>query len=93
LASYPNGYLNVAEVKPSMFDFHDCFVIEFWYKEKMDRRKDEREQPDHKEAHPGTKGRSQCGQHLSAVTRSLLYTSQEQRPPAHYWQAGKQGFL
>ena len=59
----------------------------------MDRRKGEREQSDHKEARPGIEGQSQCGQHLPAVTRSLLHTPQEQCPPAHYWQAGKQGLL
>jgi len=33
LASYPHGYLNVAEGVPSMFDFHYCFVIEFLVRE------------------------------------------------------------
>ena len=59
----------------------------------MERRKGEWEQSDHKEARPGAEEQSQCGQHLPAVTRRLLHTPQEQRTPARYWQAGKQGLL
>jgi hypothetical protein len=50
----------------------------------MGRRKGKREQSDDKEARPGIEGQSQCGQHLPAVTRSLLHTPQEQCPPACY---------
>jgi hypothetical protein len=46
----------------------------------MDRRKDEREQPDHKEARSGIEGQLQCGQHLPAVTHNLLHTSSRTTP-------------
>jgi len=59
----------------------------------MGRRKGKRERSDDKEARSGIEGQLQCGQRLPAITQSLLHTPQEQHPPAHYWQAGKQGFL
>ena len=54
----------------------------------MDRRKDEREQSDDKEARSGIEGQLQCGQHLPP-----RHSKPATHPLAYYWQAGKQGFL